>query len=268
MNNLKIGDHQLMIKGLNIYYRTAGDPKNQAIILLNGWGARIRGILGSERVIKEIAGRGLFVYSPEHPGLMRSETPNSLWGQKEYKEYLEEFIAKLGIKNPIIIGQSFGGSIATAYAAEYPNSIKTLVLVDSGLSSNRPRRHRFKLRFYGAKLAWYLLSDSTPALIKKILVNLTLGVPRDYINKESFRKRSIMGKIFFKWALDDVYSKITTPTIMIWGKNDLLFTVDTAEAVSKELPNAKFYKVFGGHSVLYTQPKKIINLICKKLVEN
>ena len=54
---------------------------------------------------------------------------------------------------------------------------------------------------------------------------------------------------------------------MIWGKNDMLFTADTAEAVSKELPNARFYAIFGGHSVLYTQPRKIVNLICEKMAE-
>ena len=201
MNDSKIVDRQLMIKGLNIYYRTAGDPSDPPVILLNGWGARVKGIFGSERVIKEIARRGFFVYSPEHPGLMRSETPKNLWGQNEYREYIEEFIEKLEIKKPIIIGQSFGGAIATAYAAEHSGSVRILFLIDSGLASNRPREHRFKLRFYGAKLAWYLLSNSIPYFIKKILVNMTLGVPWNYIKKESFTTRSIWGKFFLTGRL-------------------------------------------------------------------
>ena len=265
MKNLEIYDHQMTIKGLNIYYRTAGDQRNQAVVLLNGWGAKVRGIFGSERVIKEIARRGFFVYSPEHPGLMRSQTPKNIWGQEEYRAYLEDFIVSLDIINPIIIGQSFGGAIATAYAAVHSDSIKILVLVDAGLSSDKYLRHRLKLRFYSKKFSHYLLSKSAPSMVKKILIWIVLGIPWNFINKETFQIRSRMGEIFDQWKLDNVYSKITSPTIMIWGKNDMLFTSDLAETVSRELPNAKFYSVFGGHSVLYTQPKKIINLICEKL---
>lgn len=214
---LNIKDHTIIIRGLKVYYRTAGDPKYPPLILLNGWGAKVRGIFpNSEKVIKEFARHGFYVISPEHPGLMRSETPNSVWGPREYKEYLEEFIEKLGIQNFILVGQSFGGAIATAYAAEYPEKIKTLVLVDAGLTRDKAYFIVFRHFILAPHLSGILRSEYAPAFFKKIIVWLGLGVPWDYTEQESFGRRAVMGDIFRRWSLPNVYSKILTKATYAW----------------------------------------------------
>ena len=93
-------DHTIFIQDLKVYYRTAGNHKNPPVVLLNGWGAKVRGLFpNSEKVIKEFVLHNFYVISPEHPGLMRSETPKTIWGPKEYGEYIEEFIEKLKDKH-------------------------------------------------------------------------------------------------------------------------------------------------------------------------
>lgn len=268
MKKLSVTEHQIKIKDLNIYYRTAGELSDPPVILLNGWGARVRGqILSSEIVIKEFARRNFYVISPEHPGLMRSETPKFLWGPGEYAGYLEEFIVKLGVKKFVLVGQSFGGAIATLYIANHPKEIKTLVLVSSGLTRDKIG---FMLRYFSLSsyLSFLLRSKIAPVFLKKIVVWASLGVPLSHIRKEAFERRAIMGDIFRKWSLPDVYSKIDVRTILVWGKNDWLFPLDKAKEVAKTLPSSELIVVRGGHSVLYTKPKKIINLICEKLAEN
>lgn len=266
MNDIPVQDHTIPIKNISVYYRTAGGPSHQAIILLNGWGARVWSFpFNSERVIGEFARRGFYVISPEHPGLMRSETPKTVWGFREYAEYLDEFIAKLNIQNPIIIGQSFGGAVATAYAAEHWELIKTLVLVCSGLSDNR-RLHLFsRLKLYGPNFLWLVTKPYVPRFFKKCLVASALGVPWEQAGKEPWERRAIMSKIFANWFLPDVYPKIKVRTILIWGNNDLLFPLSMAKEVTKKLPHGELYTVFGGHSVLYFRPKEIVSLIAGKL---
>ncbi|MBI2640534.1 MAG: alpha/beta hydrolase [Candidatus Sungbacteria bacterium] len=259
-------DQQVKIDGLNVYYRTAGDPKNPALVLLNGWGAKVRGSFpNSAKVIKEFARHNFYVISPEHPGLMRSETPKAIWGPMWYVGYVEEFVEKLGLQSFILVGQSFGGAIATAYAAEHSEKVKTLVLVNAGLTRDKAYRFVFRHFTLATHIAGMLRSEYVPVFFKKIIVWLGLGGPWDYIEKESFRKRAIMGDIFRRWSLPNVYSQIRARTILIWGSNDALFPLSSAREVEKEIPSAKLYTIFGGHSVLYARPKEVVNLIVNKL---
>lgn len=263
-----VEDHQINILGLNVYYRTAGNPNSPPLVLLNGWGARINKLpflgnhVNSESAIKEFTRSGYRVYSPEHPGLMRSETPRSVWGPKEYLEYVKEFVEKVGLKEFILVGQSFGGAVATLYAATYPEDLKTLVLVNAGLSHDKKFNLVFKRRKY---FGWILRANFIPKLVKKALVSACLGVPWRDVERENYESRSIMWEIFSNWSLPNVYAKIRVPTTLIWGKYDMLFPLSSAREVTGEIPDAKLFTVLGGHSVLYTQPKKIAGLILSNL---
>ncbi len=266
MSNVEIKNHQINIKGLNVYYRTAGDSNNSPVILLNGWGARTTGfLLGSDKVIRELVRHRFYVYSPEHPGLMRSETPKEIWGFKEYDEYLEEFIQKLNIKNFILIGQSFGGAVATAYAAEHPSDIRVLVLVSAGLSSDKLHGFLFRHLLYGKCFSLTLRSKFVLKTVKKLFASAVLGIPWSHLEKENLENRATMGEIFSQWSLENMYKKVTTKTILIWGKYDQFFPISSARKVATELPNVRLYVVNAGHSVLYRNPKRTVELIVSAL---
>lgn len=267
-NMSMVEDHTVQIMGLRVSYRTAGDPARPPVILLNGWGAQVSGfIFNSERVIWELANRGYRVYSPEHPGLMRSETPKTVWGFQEYARYVGEFIRTLDIKKPVLIGQSFGGTIATAYAYEYSDKLAMLILVNSALSQDKKRSFAFGNI---SKAVWHLhfLRSRMPALLKKYLVWGALGVPWGHIEHESFETRAIMGEIFRHWYLKNSYDQIHCPTAFVWGRYDMLFPLHCAKEVAAQIPGAKLYTTIGGHSVLYTQPKKIVALIIRAIENN
>lgn len=263
---MMLADRVISIKDLKVYYRIAGDPKDPPLVLLNGWGAKVRGVFpNSEKVVKEFVWCGFYVMSPEHPGLMRSETPKTVWGPKEYSEYVEEFVNKLGLRDFVLVGQSFGGAIATAYAAEHYEKIRALILINAGLTRDKAYRFVFRHFTLAPRIAGLLRSKHAFLFFKKIIVWFGLGIPWDFIEKESFDRRAIVGDIFRNWSLPNVYSKIHAKTILIWGSNDMLFPLSSAREVEKEIPSAKLYTVFGGHSVFYTQPKRIVKLIVSKL---
>lgn len=258
--------HTIKIKNLTVYYRIAGNPENPPLVLLNGWGAKVRGFFpNSEKVLKEFARHNFYVISPEHPGLMRSETPKTLWGPKEYEEYLKEFIEKLEIQNFVLVGQSFGGAIATIYAVEHPERIRVLVLVNAGLTRDKAYHFAFKKLRPIRQVAGILRSRFLPKFIKKLAIWMMFGIPWISIEKEDFGTRAVMSEIFRKWSLPNVYSKISTRTILVWGSNDVLFPLSSAKEVAKELPNAELYTLAGGHSVLYTKSRRVIDLIISKL---
>lgn len=51
------------------------------------------------------------------------------------------------------------------------------------------------------------------------------------------------------------------PTLVTWGKNDFIFTLEGAFAFSKELKNIEIYLLCGGHFVLEEQSRPVSELI-------
>lgn len=269
--DVPVHDYTVDIDGLTEYYHTAGDPAKQPIVFLHGWGARPGERCSTDHVIAALAGH-FYVVAPEHPGLIRSEAPKELWSYGEFAGALHRLLAFLELKNPIIMGQSFGGGVATAYVARYPSNVKSLILVDSNMT-NEPRNTYWK-----AKQAWNRLSHKlltsplVPTPIKKLVINLYFGTPLRFINEETVVEKSFMSLINERLksdkSLDLDYREIRTPTMLIWGDKDTFVTpLQRAKEIHKEIEGSKLIIVKGGHTVLFQRPKEIVDLIVSALSE-
>lgn len=248
-----------MIAGLRVWYRVAGDVNAPPLVFLNGWGARWSGWWGSDRVIRMLAESGFRVWSPEHPGLMRSQTPRTIWGANEYAAYVREFCRELAIPPAIMVGQSFGGSIAAHFAATYPDALQLLVLVDSGIAGIAlPRFSRTRLT---GPLARALRLPMMPAFLKRLIAALGLGIPWDMIPAEDYTVRSRMGDILQAFSLPDTYVAIRVPVAFVWGDRDRLIPPSRARRAAERQPRALFVTVRGGHSVLYQYPERVLPVI-------
>ncbi|MBI3334959.1 MAG: alpha/beta hydrolase [Candidatus Portnoybacteria bacterium] len=150
-----IEDYKKRIDGLNMYYRIAGSPKSEPIIFLHGWGSRINPLpftlyKGTTGVIEELANY-FYVFAPELPGLLRSDAPKAVWNYEEFAKIIYILALSIGWEKSIIMGQSFGGGVATAFAKLYPDYTKALVIVDS-VVSDLPMNSYWVLLYKWARL--------------------------------------------------------------------------------------------------------------------
>jgi pimeloyl-ACP methyl ester carboxylesterase len=137
------------IEGLSAWYRTAGDPSKRPIVFLHGWGARRDDVCGRgiDRVVTELS-NDYRVVALELPGLIRSDPPPTAWGMNEYAAFVHAFIERMQFSQPpVLMGQSFGGGIASTVAEQYPEDVPVLVLVDA-TQGNRPENAYYQFRFY------------------------------------------------------------------------------------------------------------------------
>lgn len=263
-----ITDHKITIDGLEIYYRTVGSSEKQHLIFLHGWGARLDGPLGGDKVILELS-KYFYVIAPEHPGLIRSMPPKEIWGLDDFAHTLNKLLKPLHLKNPIVMGQSFGGGVATAYAKFYPEDIKSLILVDSILS-NRKQNFYQKLKPFWCPLFSFLTKSLwIPLIVKKIVINISLGVPIKIVNETNAKNYSVMGKIPLgkNYELYADYKKLPMPLILVWGNRDTWVTpLERAKEIHKEVSNSKLIIVEGPHTVLYKTPKMAIRKIMEALL--
>lgn len=101
---------EIDINDCKINYEVEGEGKNA--ILLHGW-------LANLETMKPIANhlkKHLKVYNVDVVGFGKSELPKEPMHTDDFGDFLKEFIDKLNIENPILIGHSNGGRTVINYA--------------------------------------------------------------------------------------------------------------------------------------------------------
>ena len=155
------------------------------------------------------------VYSLDLPGFGQSPPPNEPWSVGRYAEAVEDFIGKLAIERPILIGHSFGGRLSIILGAKkIPHK---MILIDS--AGIRPRRNfKYYLRVYTYKCA------------KRVFA---LPVLKNYRHRAlSFWLKSnpstdynaaigVLRQSFVKVVNEDLrhyLPEIEAPTLLVWGR--------------------------------------------------
>ncbi|MDP3794963.1 MAG: alpha/beta hydrolase [bacterium] len=255
-------EQRTKIDGYTAYWRTAGDPRKQHLIFFNGWGARLDGFLGSHRVIAELA-KYFYVVSPELPGFMRSDPPETVWTVEDFAHFARKVLLPLNIQNPVIMGQSFGGGIAALYAKFYGEGARCLILVDAVLSGRRQNWY-FRLRYWMPTLARLVNAPFVPVFLQRCIWSAYLGVPHAVLKRRNVRDYMVMAQFqASQHCIPDVdYRKLSMPLLLVWGDRDTWVSdMARAKQVHDEVPNSAFVVVKGPHTVLYRRPEYVINEI-------
>ena len=122
------------VHGYRFYWRSAGDPGPRGTVLLlhGGPGATHDYLL----VFEELARLGYRVVFYDQLGCGRSELARDLGEYSVERDLrdLEELRTRLDLGRVHLVGSSYGGALALAYALAHPEALRTLVSV-SGLAS-------------------------------------------------------------------------------------------------------------------------------------
>ena len=93
------------INGININSITYGNPEGKDVVLLHGWGQNIQMM----KPVGDALQKEYLVTIIDLPGHGLSEEPKEPWQVDVFVEVLKKLLDQLKIKNPILIGHSFGG---------------------------------------------------------------------------------------------------------------------------------------------------------------
>lgn len=140
---------------------------------------------------------------------------------------LSDFMADRKISNAVILGFSDGANIAMKFAMKYPDKVKALILNGGNLDPKGVKR-RIQIPIeIGYKIAKRFAERSPDAKNNAQMLGLMVNEP--HIERSEL-------------------SKITVPTLVICGTNDMIKTSHTKE-IAKNLPNAKLSIIKGNHFV-------------------
>lgn len=234
-----------MINLDKVNYIQYGNSKGKDIILLHGWGQNIEMMepLGNPLSTK------YHITILDFPGFGKSSEPDEVWMVSDYANLVHELVKKLKIKNPTLIGHSFGGRVAIVYASMY--EVDRVVLFGSPCV-----RTKKDLSFKEKMLK---KAKTLPGMEK--LAELA----KNYIGSEDYKNATPkMREILVKTVnedLSDYAKKITAPTLLIWGEYDEAAPLEEAKLLEKLLTDGALIVLPGTHYAYLENLNQVINII-------
>ena len=230
------------VKNIKINYKQYGEGAD--VILLHGWGQNIQMMEPLGNYLR--ANHRVTIL--DLPGFGLSEEPDFPYTVPDYAELLHELVQELKIKNPILIGHSFGGRVSIVYASKY--DVNKVVLFGSPCI-----RHEYK---------------STKQSILKFLKKVKILKPlaefmKKYTGSPDYKKASPkMREVLVKTVnedLSDYARNISCSCLLIWGTNDTAVPVSDAKELDKLLSDSALIVLPGTHYCYLENLPQVVNIL-------
>jgi branched-chain amino acid transport system permease protein len=244
---------------LNIHYRSAGTG-DTAIVFLHGNYASSR---WWEPLLSSLPG-GYRGFAPDLRGCGSRKEHSTRSGAltrrlsiQDLAQDLDDFLLALELERAVILGHSFGGLVATTFSIQHPQKVIALVLEDTGPakgislgSLTTPLLLPLEIKNRGMfRRALHRVGIPKTGQFSKDLVEDALSAPRGLYYKFS--------RAAAAWKAEDGLSRISAPTLLIWGENDDVMPSKFADAYLKDIPDARLVLIpDAGHSPHFEQPEK------------
>lgn len=230
------------IKNIKINYKQYGEGKD--VVLLHGWGQNIEMMNPLGNYLK--ADHKITII--DLPGFGLSEEPDYAYTIFDYAESLHELLNSLKIKNPILIGHSFGGRIAIVYASRY--DVDKMVLF--GSPCVRHEYKSFKQSFYKS--------------LKKIKIfSPVVNFMKKHMGSEDYRNATPrMREILVKTVNQDLSEcarKVNCETLLIWGEDDTAVLVSEARELDELLSDSALIILAGTHYCYLENLHQVVNIL-------
>lgn len=217
-----------------VVYRVAG--AGPPVVLLHGlggsgrwWGRNVPSLAERFRVyVVDLAGFGE----------SRGRVPTGLAGAEAT---VLATLDRLELGRVALVGHSMGGRIAVELAADAPERVARLVLVDAALFAVEGGRHR-RLPVRGLATSW---RSTAPDIWPLLAADALRADPRSF------------WRAAFDLLTTDAEAKLArveAPTLLVWGARDGLVPTAVGERARSLLPAAELVVLPGaGHSPMWEQ---------------
>jgi pimeloyl-ACP methyl ester carboxylesterase len=277
----------LKLSNATIFYRTAGSPTKPTILLLHGFPTSSHMF----RNLIPILSQQYHVVAPDFPAFgFTTPAADYEYTFANLAATLGEFLDALSIKTFSMYIFDYGAPIGLRLALSRPNAVSALIVqngnaYNEGLgdalkgplsqawaSQSREDREMLRAGFlsYEATKSQYELGTPKPETIAPESYTL------DFALLNNPEKQEILLDLFMDYKTNvELYQKFhewlrtsQPPTLVTWGKNDVFFIAQGAEAYKKDVPNAEIHMLDAGHFAGETETAEIGGLILAFLKKN
>ena len=234
------------IKDVYVNFIQYGNKSGKNIVLLHGWGQNIEMM---DPIGKRLQ-KDFYITIIDLPGFGKSSEPTYGYTVYDYFEIVDELLRKLKIKNPIMIGHSFGGRISIIYAAK--RGVEKLVLLAS------PFKRSVKKNTFKIKLLKFL--KKVPVVKELESYMKTKIGSRDYRNATPIMRLILVNTV--NEDLTEYLKQIESPTLLIWGDLDTEAPLEDAKYAETIMKDAGLIIYQGAtHYVYLERINEVINVL-------
>lgn len=269
--------HRVEADGINVFYRSAGDPTAPVLLLLHGFPT-------SSFMFRDLIPRlanDFRVIAPDLPGFGFTEVP----GKRKYAysfdalaRTIEAFTDALELARYAIYVFDYGAPTGLRLAMSHPERVTAIISQNGNAYEEGLGDAWGPIRKYWAEPT----AENREVLRQNILTlegtrwQYTHGVanpgsiaPESYTLDQALLERpgnkEIQLDLFLDYAsnvklypkFQEYFRKAKPPLLAIWGKNDPFFIPPGAEAFRKDIPDAKVQFLDTGHFAIETHSVEI-----------
>lgn len=270
MGDAAFQDRYVDIGNVHTRYWTAGE-KGSVVILLHGVGCHVE---FWEKNIAALAQEHR-VFAIDIVGFGRTDKPAAFYASRQMAymtSFVLDFMDVMEIEKASLVGNSMGGGITIKAAARFPDRMEKVVLVDSaglgrriaaalriltipwvGEVLTRPSR-RSALRFL--KMVAYDQDHISEGRIDRCYaISRICGNQRSLLSviRDSFSLTGMKQAVLADFS--SCLTKITAPTLVIWGRQDRILPVADALSTVEKAANVRLHIIDrAGHSPQMDRP--------------
>jgi pimeloyl-ACP methyl ester carboxylesterase len=266
-----VEDRFVTVESLRVRYVEAG--AGRTVVLIHGNAGSVEDF---EFGAVDLLSSEYRVVAADRPGHGGSDRPAGKTATVEFQaELLHRTLSKLGVTQSILVGHSWGGALALAYALKYPDEVSAMVLLapaaypdrrDNGLlraTARMPVVGDLSLFLGRAMLGHHMLRRTLDQAFYpqppsddyvKLAGSLWLG------------RRQLRAYVEDEWGLNDSlkkmsgrYPEINIPVVIVIGDKDKIVSPDqNARRLQAALPQSRLIEIKDtGHEIPQTRPESI-----------
>lgn len=285
---INIKNQTTIVDGQTIFYREAGDKdKKPTILLLHGFPTSSHMF---RNVIPELADK-FHLVAPDYPGFGYSSMPPV--DRFEYTfdhlaEMVDKFVHQIGLEKYSLYVMDYGAPVGYRLAVKHPEKIEALIVQNGNAYEEGLGEFWEPLRAY-----WSEPNERNKNALKKFLTleatrwQYTHGVknenaisPDNWIHDQSLLDRpgnnEIQLQLFYDYKSNpplypqwqDYFRKYQPPTLVVWGRNDIIFSKEGAIPYQRDLKDVQIHLLNTGHFALEEEGELIVELILRFLPAN
>jgi pimeloyl-ACP methyl ester carboxylesterase len=259
----------LKVDGLEIFYREAG-PKDAPVLLL------LHGFPTSSQMFRNLIpllADHYHIIAPDYPGFGQSAMPKaSEWTYSfaHLAKTIDDLAQQLGLVKYTLYVQDYGAPVGYRLALDHPERVQGLIVQNGNAYDEGLRTFWEPFKAYwkdpsqatGDKLRPFFELDATKWQYTHGTRDPKSISPDAYTLDQARLDRSgnkdIQLALFLDYATNVTlypafqayFRHYQPPTLLVWGKNDLIFPAEGAEPYKRDLKNLEFHLLNTGHFAL------------------
>jgi len=253
----------IKVNGIQIYYELTGPADAPVLVFSNG----IMMSTASWAYQKAALNPYLRVLLYDCRGMWQSDHPEEPYSMEGHADDLAELLKALDIKKAHIAGISYGAEVSMVFALKYPEKTRSLIVID-GVSEIHPLLH-------AQTYPWLMAAEKMDAELL-LRTSYHMNFAENWINtNQAFIEASVdryaeldmealvrLMKAFYALEITEQLSKVTSPTLVIAGEEDLIKGPDYAKIIANQISGSELVIVPGsGHALCLEKPAELNTLL-------